>query len=347
MIMDKLPSGNWRARVHLGGGKYKTITGASKKDVQLKAAEFEAGLLSVSENAYDSMTLGEAMKKYIDSKNSILSPSTIKGYVSISEHCVLNLQKIKLKDITPERIQIAINDETAQGRGAKTCKNVHCFISAVLKMYKPDLHLNTRLPQRVKNEISIPQEEEIKKLVEYFKGTNMEVPFMLGAFCGMRASEITGLVWKNIDLKNNRIRICQAYVRGNDGYVMKGAKSVAGERSIKLFPFVKTALMEHHNDDPDARVSEVQNETLHKRLTKALVALNLPHYRFHDLRHYCVSAMLSQNVPKNYIVDFVGHADGTMIDRVYGHIMQNKKDSVEDVMEEYFEKSVMKSVMKK
>ena len=331
MVIDRLPSGSYRARVLIGNNKYKTFSGKDKKDVQLRAAEFEAGLLSVSENAYDSMTLGEAMKKYIDSKSSILSPSTVKGYVSISEHCVLDLQKTKLKDITPERIQIAINDETAQGRGAKTCKNVHCFISAVLKMYKPDLHLNTRLPQRVKNEISIPQEEEIKKLVEYFKGTNMEVPFMLGAFCGMRASEITGLVWKNVDLKNNRIRICQAYVRGNDGYVMKGAKSVAGERSIKLFPFVKTALMEH----------------LHKRLTKALVELSLPHYRFHDLRHYCVSAMLSQNVPKNYIIDFVGHADGTMIDRVYGHIMQNKKDSVEDVMEEYFEKSVMKSVMKK
>ena len=32
------------------------------------------------------------------------------------------------------------------------------------------------------------------------------------------------------------------------------------------------------------------------------------------------------------------------VQRVYGHIMQNKKGSVEDVVEEYFEKSVMKSV---
>ena len=40
--ITRLPSGSYRARVHLGGGKYKSITGKDKKDVQLKAAQLEA-----------------------------------------------------------------------------------------------------------------------------------------------------------------------------------------------------------------------------------------------------------------------------------------------------------------
>ena len=45
----------------------------------------------------------------------------------------------------------------------------------------------------------------------------------------------------------------------------------------------------------------------------------------HDLRHYLVSVMLSLNIPKMYIADYVGHADEHMIDTVYGHIMASKK----------------------
>lgn len=56
--------------------------------------------------------------------------------------------------------------------------------------------------------------------------------------------------------------------------------------------------------------------------------------------------MLSLNIPKKYIVDYVGHETENMIDKVYGHIMQSKKTSVEDQMQDYFE-SVMKSVTEK
>lgn len=342
--IDRLPSGSWRARINIGGGKYKTFTGADKKDVQLRAAEFEAGILK--QNPNDSMTFAEAVGKYIEIKNQVLSPATIRGYDTIRKNSIESLANIKIKDITAEKIQSAINEVSASGLKPKTCKNIHCLISAVMKMYKPELHLGTTLPQMTKSEVIIPQEDEIRELLVYFQGTNMEVPFMLGAFCGMRESEITGLTWGDIDFENNRIRIKQALVRGSEKYVMKGTKSFASERNIRLFPFVKEAILKHPGDDSTARVSKLLNNTIYKKFVSALEELGLPHYRFHDLRHYCVSAMLSQNVPKNYIVDYVGHASENMVNRVYGHIMRNKKDDVEEIMEEYFEKSVMKSVTK-
>jgi integrase len=64
--------------------------------------------------------------------------------------------------------------------------------------------------------------------------------------------------------------------------------------------------------------------------------LGIRQMRFYDLRHYLVSVMLSLNIPKKYIADYVGHEDEAMIDRVYGHIMARRKTSVEDMMYDYF-----------
>lgn len=69
---------------------------------------------------------------------------------------------------------------------------------------------------------------------------------------------------------------------------------------------------------------------------KLLEKLGLPHYRFHDLRHYAVSTMLLLNLPKKYIADYVGHETEHMIDTVYGHVMQDKKDSLLDTVNTHF-----------
>jgi hypothetical protein len=46
--------------------------------------------------------------------------------------------------------------------------------------------------------------------------------------------------------------------------------------------------------------------------------------------------MLSLNVPKNYIANFVGHETENLIENIYGHIMASRKTTVEDQLQEYF-----------
>ena len=70
--IERLPSGSYRARVHLGGGKYKSITGKDKKDVQLRAAQLEADLTSQKPDKPDPMILSEAIENYIKLKKDIL-----------------------------------------------------------------------------------------------------------------------------------------------------------------------------------------------------------------------------------------------------------------------------------
>lgn len=342
--IERLPSGSYRARVHLGGGKYKSITDKDKKTVQLLAAQYEADIEAAQAKENDpnrGMTLGDAMARYIELKSAVLSPATIRGYDSIMRNRALELQKMSLSKIAQEDIQRAISED-ALNHSPKSVRNLHCFISAVLDVYRHDLHLDTTLPQRRKTRIAIPTQEEIDALTAYFAGTDMALPFALATCCGLRESEIAGLKWSDIDLESGRIMITAAKVRNKDNvFVEKTTKSESGERTIRLYPFIADII--NATERTDEHVTKLTGNNMYAKFTAALKTLGLPHYRFHDLRHYLVSVMLSLNIPKNYIADYVGHADEGMIDRVYGHIMSAKKTSVEDIMDEYFRKSDTKS----
>lgn len=334
----KLPSGNWRARVQTevvnGKQMYESFVAETENEANFLALEFE---LKYKDKAKPmNLTVGGAIDKYINIKSNVLSPTTIREYKRCRKNDFPDLINTKLKDLKQEHIQIAINELSAD-HSPKFVRNAHGLLSTVLKMYHPHFMLNTTLPQKKDSEILIPSKDEVDKILEYVKGKDEEVPFVLGACCGLRRSEIVGLKWNCIDFKKSTARIKEARVRGEENKVVtKGTKSRAGTRTIRIFPFVIDILKKARNDSE--YVSLLSGDTIYNRFNRILITLNIQHYRFHDLRHFIASAMLSMNIPKKYIADYLGHETENMIDRVYGHIMEEKKTAVEDQLEDYFTK---------
>lgn len=345
--IKQLPSGAYHAQVYShtdenGKRHYESFTGFDYNQVLLEVAQFKA---DKKQDKIDAslgnikLTVADAMDQYIESKSAILSPSTIASYKAIRRNNLLGLQKMTVKQVTQETVQIAINQE-AMNKTPKTVRNIHGFLAAVLQVYRPDLVLHTTLPQKVKSEIAIPTEEEIRLLLDTVKGTEMELPLILAACCGMRRSEIAALTWKDVDFNKNTIKIKKALVMDDDNELIeKTTKTTAGTRTIRMFPVVSETLTRYKEAHPDdGGYISLRPDIISHRFEKLVKRTGIPHYRFHDLRHYTVSVMLSLNIPKNYIADFVGHETENMIDKVYGHIMQSRKTSVEDQMQAYFSK---------
>lgn len=332
--ITRLPSGSYRTRVHIGGGKYKSITGKDKKDVQLQAAQLEAEVAMTAASPKAAMTLSEAVDGYISQKQNVLSSSTVRGYRAVQRNAVPELMQMQLREIDAEAVQRAVNS-FAKEHSPKYTRNVYGLITATLAAFLPELRLNVTLPQKKKKEIEIPTEDEIHTLFEHVKGTNMELPVYLGACCGMRRSEVVALKWSDIDFECGTISINEALVYDEYGNIVsKAPKSDAGTRTIRMYPFVEDVLK---NTPRDGKyVVPLTANYISERFSKILHNSGLRHYTFHALRHYLVSVMLSLNVPKNYIADYVGHENEHMIDEVYGHIMAKKKTSVEDVLQQYF-----------
>ena len=333
--IEKLPSGSYRARVHLGGGKYKSITGKDKKAVQLEAAQIEAGIKSAQQND-NGMTVEKALESYVESKKNVLSPKTYREYTQIRMNSLESLKNIRVDRLTQEQVQLAINSE-AETHAPKTVRNAHGLLSSTLKMFRPDFVLHTTLPMREKNQIVIPTEEDMKALFIETYDTDIELPVLLGSISGLRMSEITGLRWSAIDFEKRTLTVSAAKVTDiNNEQVMKTPKSRAGYRTVKLLPQVYDELKRLYDPDKEF-VTDLSSCNIYDRYQKHL-AKCCPgkHYTFHELRHYAASVMIMLGIPVKYIADYLGHETEDMVNRVYGHIMADKKDEMFKRVEEYY-----------
>lgn len=339
----ELPSGSFNARVYdytdtAGKRHYRSITGASKREVEKEVKRFQGERNGHRGNDTSDLTVGGAIDLYINERRAVLSPSTLAGYGSIRRVAFASLMPIRIDRLTASDVQTAVS-ALAADHAPKTVFNRTSLLMSAIKYVDPTANFNLKLPQAKKTKVEIPTKDEVLKLLAYFENTEMELPFMLAALCGMRASEIFGLHWRNVDRKAGMITIAEALVQGESGKVLKGTKTVSGTRTISPPARVLSVLeKEGESAESDGFVIGMTYNAFARRLTTAESKLGIPHYSPHKLRHYCVSVMLALDIPKFYIEKYVGHESEAMIERVYGHIMKDAKAENEKRLNDYYAK---------
>lgn len=195
MKIEKLPSGSYRIRKMYKGKTY-TVT-FEGKPTQKEAMLEMAKELEKVQGKHEIMTFRAAAEKYIESKRNVLSPSTVRDYVTITRQIPETFLSKSIYDITAIDVQSEIN-RLAKKCSPKTVRNHHGFISAVLGTFCPSLKLTTTLPQKVKNAPYIPSDEDIRRLLDTLKGTEYEIPVILACY-GLRRSEICALTVEDIE----------------------------------------------------------------------------------------------------------------------------------------------------
>lgn len=328
----KLPSGSWNVKLMIDGMRL-SITEPTKKAAEAKAAAVKMGMTSVRHPK--DLTVGDAIDRYIDSKDAVLSPSTILGYRKLRANTLQALMGLPVSSLTQEAVQLAIND-MARTKSPKYVKNAHGLLTAALQVCRPDFVLQTTLPQQGKPDITIPTTEEVQRIAQFVKGKKFELPFLLAAGLGLRTSEIRGLTWACVSEES--IHIKYAMVDGPDGPALKLTKTYSSDRVLSVPPYI----MQLINAQPrtDEYVVHYNRNQLYKCLERACNSLGLPHHRFHDLRHYQASVMLALNVPNKYAQERMGHATDIMLKTVYQHTMRQKSEKLAADMNAFFDANI-------
>lgn len=334
----KLPSGSWRCLVYdytdvAGKRHYQSFTSddsgsAGKREAEYAAAQF--ALTRTSHAASHEMTFGQALDKYIENRKSVLSPRTIMDYKRIRKNDLQALMDIKISRITQEFVQEVINLD-AKNHSPKTVRNNHGLISAVLKLYRPNFALNTALPKKVRPDLYVPSDAEIKRLMEYVSGTEMELPVLLAAFGPMRRGEICALDTKNIN--GNTVHVCQNMVLTPEhSWTIRQPKSYAGDRYIAYPSFVaeKWAGM-------SGRITELTPNNITDKFRYVLIGAGLKHFRFHDLRHYSASIQHALGIPDAYIMQRGGWGNDGVLKAVYRHTMSDRAEQMTNIANAHFE----------
>jgi len=178
----KLPSGNYRTLAWIKSEKrYASFTAPTKKE-----SEFKADLYSLKHSRPEASTLtvGDAIDRYIASKDAVLSPKTIREYKGIRKNALQSLMSVKVSDLTDEVVQSSINAHSSTHK-PKTVRNAAGLLSAALSQAAPDLRLRITLPRADRREITIPDHDGIRRLLAETQGSEMYTAILLAASLGL------------------------------------------------------------------------------------------------------------------------------------------------------------------
>ena len=326
----KLPSGNWRVQASktVNNKKIKkSFTAESKKEAEYLAAEWQIEI--EEENSIENITLSQAYDKYIEMKDAVLSPSTIRGYKALKRNTFTEIMELPILKITSSMVQIEIN-KLAVDSSPKYIRNAYGLLNAVLKVFRPDLTPNITLPQKNKPELYIPDDNDIKTLLSAVKGQRIEIPILLAAFGPMRRSEICALT--SDDINGNIITVNKSMVFGDDKkWHIKTPKTFSSYRNIEYPDFVINRLQGIQGSLTDMTPTAITDA-----FQKVLKKNNLPSFRFHDLRHYAVSTLHAINVPDKYIMARGGWSTNYTMNNVYNHALKNKVDEYTEKIQKHY-----------
>ena len=329
----QLPSGNYRTRVCIGKDengvrKFKSFTAKTKAEADYLAREY---MMKHGQSDSADMLLRDAYNAYISSKTAVLSPCTVKNYRSRARADFPDLMGKRLSELTEQNVQVSVNIMSAN-HSPKTIRNAHGLLSAVLGMFRPDIQLHTRLPQKIRPDLYVPSKDDIKAIMDAIRGTELEKAVLLAAFCSLRRSEVCALTADNIDFDNRIIYVSSALVPAETtGYTTKQPKSDAGYREIKAPRIVIDRLPR------EGKIVNLAPSTITNRFCSLTESICGVHFRFHDLRHYQASILHAMGVPDKYIMERGGWRTDSTLKNIYQHTMSDKRKQVEDEICAYFD----------
>jgi integrase len=196
-----------------------------------------------------------------------------------------------------------------------------------------------REKRNLKVGVDLPTPAEVGAIIAAAK-PRYRALFVVAAFTGLRASELRGLTWENVDLSGGEIHVVQRADRFN---TIGAPKSAKGRRTVPFGPIVANTLKEqklHSTSDLVFANSKGRIDWLpsiiQRGLIPAVIAAGLVdadgkarYHGMHVFRHFYASWCIDRGLPPKVIQERLGHSSITLTFDRYGHLFPRTDDSQE------------------
>lgn len=343
-----------------------TIKGNKKRAEQMLMEERRK---YANAKAGDDVLFADFMEQWLEIVKSTVSLPTYSSYVNAVKSIIapyFRKKKILLRDLQAHDIQMFYQEQLQRVK-ASSVIHYHANIHKALKYAVK----NDMIPSNPADKVERPKQDkfygnfydrdELNKLFEAVAGTKLELPVLLGAFYGLRRSEIVGLKWSAIDFEQNTITISHTVTSCNlDGKCVIVAKDTtktkSSRRTLPLVPYFHEKLLavkaqQERNQKLCGRsynrefleyicVDDIEDRFKPNYITsqfpKLLERNGFRKIRFHDLRHSCASLLLASGVPMKHIQEWLGHSDFSTTANIYAHLDYSSKLTSASAMESNF-----------
>lgn len=317
----------------------------------------------------DDVLFADFMEQWLEIVKSTVSIPTYSSYVNAVKSIIapyFRKKKILLRDLQAHDIQMFYQEQLQRVK-ASSVIHYHANIHKALKYAVK----NDMIPSNPADKVERPKQDkfygnfydrdELNKLFEAVAGTKLELPVLLGAFYGLRRSEIVGLKWSAIDFEQNTITISHTVTSCNlDGKCVIVAKDTtktkSSRRTLPLVPYFHEKLLavkaqQGRNQKLCGRsynrefLEYICVDDIGDRFKPNYITSQFPRLlerngfckiRFHDLRHSCASLLLASGVPMKHIQEWLGHSDFSTTANIYAHLDYSSKLTSASAMESNF-----------
>jgi integrase len=165
-------------------------------------------------------------------------------------------------------------------------------------------------------------------------GPVLRLVVLAAAVTGLRQSELIGLRWRDVDAVSQRIRVRNAYVRGE--HSAEGKSELSTRRSVPMTDRLVAELERWHTRTAFGRPGDLVFAHPHlgtpldrtkvtRRFQAACRRADVPVIRFHDLRHTFATQLAASGVPLRALQEFLGHAD-LKTTQIYAHYARSEAE---------------------
>ena len=137
------------------------------------------------------------------------------------------------------------------------------------------------------------------------------------------------------DIDGNVIHVSKDEVVNSDGkYEIRPPKNLSSDRYVEMSQKVIDLI------NKQGYITHLDPHNITDRFRLFLWKYDIPAFRFHDLRHYCVSMLKAHNIPDIYIQQRGGWTTDNTMKSVYTHTLQNQSRKQTDVMIDLFDRMI-------
>lgn len=260
--------------------------------------------------------------------------TTYEGYkVVIDKHIAPYFKDTQLQKLQTIDLQKYYNFLLSTGLSPNTIKHHHANIHKCLKyalrmgVIQRNVADAVELPKVEKFKANFYNGKQIEQLLKAVEGSYIEVPVTITIAMGLRRGEVLALRWDDIYLETKEMKIHRNRVRMMSSIHEKAPKTESSNRTLiipdYLLKYLKQLNLKQEQNKKwvfgnsyydegyvccKADGTPIGVDYVSQYMKKLLEDHNMPHIRFHDLRHPYV-----KTTPKNNLILFCLY-----ILRIYG-----------------------------